>query len=257
VFAAQDWAPSTRRSYRSAVRGFFGWAHDAGLVDGDPAVRLPVVAVPPGVPRPVPEHVYAAALARADARVGLMLRCAAQAGLRRGEIAQLHSRDVCEGPSLLVHGKGGKDRLIPLPDGLAAELSAYSGWVFASPHGGHVSARWVGQACAAVLDGWSLHSLRHRFATRAYAASHDLRAVQLLLGHTSPASCAQPKNPRTALRYERRVLGAQSCAANTSISTGRDTAHGGIPVTRPRCDNCSRRNVNVVAGRPAAASSLR
>ena len=87
-----------------------------------------------------------------------------------------------------MHGKGDKDRLIPLPAGLGGMIRARSGWVFPSERGGHVSPRWVGQMCAAALPGdWTLHGLRHRFATRAYARSRDLRAVQELLGHASPA----------------------------------------------------------------------
>lgn len=35
---------------------------------------------------------------------------------------------------------------------------------------------------------WTPHSLRHRFATRVYAGSHDIRALQQLLGHSSIAT---------------------------------------------------------------------
>ena len=88
-----------------------------------------------------------------------------------------------------MHGKGDKQRLIPLPTGLGAAIRARSGWVFPSERGGHVSPRWVGHMCAEALPGdWTLHGLRHRFATRAYARSRDLRAVQELLGHASPVT---------------------------------------------------------------------
>ena len=39
--------------------------------------------------------------------------------------------------------------------------------------------------------GHTAHSLRHRFGTRAYAGAFDLRAVQELLGHASPATTAR------------------------------------------------------------------
>lgn len=37
-------------------------------------------------------------------------------------------------------------------------------------------------------EGWTLHTLRHRFATRAYSIDRDLLAVQTLLGHASPVT---------------------------------------------------------------------
>jgi integrase len=188
--ATHSWSPDTRRSYISALRAFFGWAYDNGHLGDNPAARLPVVKPSGARPRPIPDDAYAVALASADARVALMLRCAVEAGLRRGEIACLHTRDLScdpDGHILLVHGKGGKDRLIPIPEELAAALRARPGWVFPSGRGGHVSPRWVGQVCAAVLpEPWTLHSCRHRYATRAYAGTKDLRSVQMLLGHTSP-----------------------------------------------------------------------
>jgi len=188
--AAHSWSVETRRSYVAALRVFFGWAHDNGHLGDNPAARLPAIKPSGARPRPIPDDAYAAALARADERVALMLRCATEAGLRRAEIACLHSQDLSRdiaGYSVLVHGKGGRDRVIPIPDGLAVSLRAASGWVFPSARGGHISPRWVGQACAAVLpDPWTLHSCRHRYATRAYAGTRDLRSVQTLLGHTSP-----------------------------------------------------------------------
>jgi len=38
---------------------------------------------------------------------------------------------------------------------------------------------------AVLPDGWTMHTLRHRFATRAYRGTRNLRAVQMLLGHES------------------------------------------------------------------------
>jgi len=196
VFAAQDWAPATRRSYRQAAAGFFGWCAAQGLFGcpEDLAAALPAVRMAKARPRPAPDDVWAQAIGRANERVGLMLRCAAEAGLRRAEVARIHTDDLRHDPagaSLLVHGKGGKDRLVPIGDRLAGQLAAVStGWVFPAPGGGHLSAEWVGILCGRALPGkWTLHTLRHRFASRAYQrGGHDLRAVQLLLGHESIAT---------------------------------------------------------------------
>lgn len=43
-----------------------------------------------------------------------MLRLAGEAGLRRAEIAQVHTADLMDGGALLVHGKGGKNRVVPI-----------------------------------------------------------------------------------------------------------------------------------------------
>ena len=40
----------------------------------------------------------------------------------------------------------------------------------------------------ALPDNWTMHTLRHRFATRAYRGTRNLRAVQVLLGHESIAT---------------------------------------------------------------------
>ena len=186
-FAGQVWRPETRRSYRAGVRGFFAWTQATGRTAGDPARWLPPVPQPVAVPHPAPDAIWTAAVGAADERTVLMLRLAAEAGLRRGEIAAIHSDDLVDGPTLVVHGKGGKDRVVPVSEALAAAIARRpAGWLFPNGQGGHLSAGWVGTVCSRVMDDvWTLHSLRHRFATRAYRGSRNLRAVQVLLGHAS------------------------------------------------------------------------
>lgn len=193
-----DWSPETRRSVYASLRSFWRWGADAGHLTGPgPAAVLPRVAPADPMPRPTPEPVYSAAVRAADARGQLILRLAAECGLRRAEIAQVHARDLVEdlaGWSLVVHGKGGRDRLVPMPVALALDvrtqlLAAGGGWLFPGGDGGHLSARWVGKLATQLLPGdWTLHTLRHRCATVAAELDHNLVGVRQLLGHRSVAT---------------------------------------------------------------------
>lgn len=190
---SRTWARETRRGVRASCRGFYRWATMTGRTTRDPALALPPIPPSQPRPRPTPDDAYRIALAAADDRERLMLRLSAEAGLRRAEVAVIHSRDLVEdlvGWSLIVHGKGQRERIVPLNPGLAAELRARGeGWVFPGDDGGHLSPRWVGKLVTRVLpEGYTMHSLRHRFATRAYGVGQDLLAVQRLLGHASPVT---------------------------------------------------------------------
>ena len=189
--AGAGWSVETRKSFRAALVNFHRWAVTFGHLTEDPTRLLPPVKSIPHPPRPAPESVVAAALLAGDARVQLMVGLAAFLGLRRGEIARVHSDDLFEdlaGWSLVVHGKGGKDRTVPVVGRLLDELGDRGpGWVFPSPRGGHLTEQHVGKLIGRVLpDGWTAHTLRHRFATVAYAGTRDLFAVQELLGHSRP-----------------------------------------------------------------------
>lgn len=189
--AGQPWSPATLYSVRATLRDFYRWAHHSRLVRTDPAAALPPIKVPRREPRPAPTRIIDEAAC--DDRTRLMIDLAARQGLRRAEIAAIHSRDLVpdlDGWSLIVHGKGRRERTIPLHADIAARLRAGGGgWAFPSPRGGHLSASRVGIVMSAALaPGWSAHSLRRSFATRLHDGGHDLRVVQRFLGHASVAT---------------------------------------------------------------------
>jgi site-specific recombinase XerD len=194
---AHGWAANTRRSNRSSLMSFYHWAHHTGRAASNPAALMPVVTAPIGKPRPAAESAVLVGLSARERRIRLMVMLGAQAGLRCCEIAVVHLSDLVEdmlGHSLIVHGKGNKTRLVPLNVALAHMVREVAeeegGYCFPGQIDGHLSAGYVSKLVSSVLpDGVTAHTLRHRFAGRAYIGSgNDLRAVQELLGHASVAT---------------------------------------------------------------------
>ncbi len=189
VFARQQWKPETRKAYRNTISSFFRWLHKSCRRSDDPSLDVPRVKKPHAHPRPCPDKYITAAMEKATAAEKLMIRFGAECGLRRGEIARVHSDDVVAdsaGHSLIVRGKGDKQRIVPLPDDLAAIVMDANGYLFPGRFGGHVEESYIGDHISHLLpDGYAAHTLRHRFATTAYAATHDLLVVAELLGHES------------------------------------------------------------------------
>ena len=190
--SSRNWNLETRHSTTSALRVYFQWATRNGYCKTDPAARLPSVKRPRRVARPVPDDVWLHDRQRAPYRVKLMIDLAALLGMRRCEIARVHSKDVMHddgGWVLLVHGKGNKERLLPITETLAKRLTHRDGWVFPSYPDAtqHLTAGHIGKLIEKLTDRrWTLHQLRHRFGTTIWRQTHDLLAVQTLLGHESP-----------------------------------------------------------------------
>lgn len=191
---SETWSNNTRRSYRTTFVDFFTWAHQTKTTPTNPALELPSVSGITGHPRPTPEHVVEIGTTAIDPRTRLMCRLAAWAGLRCCEIARIHTNDLTQdlvGWSLTVHGKGNKIRTVPLNDRLTTQLRAVQpGYIFPGQDHGHLSAAYISKLISRTLPGqWTAHTLRHRFASRAYIGSgKDIRAVQELLGHASVAT---------------------------------------------------------------------
>ncbi|MBN9328088.1 tyrosine-type recombinase/integrase [Cellulomonas sp. 73-145] len=186
---AMLWEAETRRSVRSSLRGFWRWAVLTGRARVDVAIGLPPITPKEPRPRPAPPAAVHDAIATADPRLRLMLRLANELGMRRGEVAQVHTDDLLAdlvGWSLRVHGKGARERVVPLPDDLAAVIRRCSGFVFPGACEGHLSARWVGRLVSRSLpQEVTMHQLRHLAATELHDETHNLRLVQRLLGHAS------------------------------------------------------------------------
>lgn len=190
----------------SHARLFYRWAAAAGLTGADPAAALPVPKLSQRLPRPAAEPALQRALADAPPRIRPWLALAAAAGLRAREIAFLRRQDVrddAEPPFLLVSaeaGKGRKERAVPISPWLLAELRPHlgrRGYLFPRCDGqpGPNGPWRVSHLCSVYLHdsgfGFTLHQLRHRFATTALdAPGSNLRIVQDLLGHASPATTA-------------------------------------------------------------------
>lgn len=197
-----EWGTSSRHGARTTLSRFYGWCVDEGLIGRDPSRRVPKVRQKRPVPRPVPLHVFAAAYGRADLRGRRQLLIARYAGMRRMEVAKVHGRDLVElpdgMPALIVKGKGGHSRLVPLHPLIAGELEGLRGYLFPGRKGAgsargaatsHLHEDTVGRAISELLGGdWTAHTLRHRAASDWYAVTRDLRAVQELLGHASPVT---------------------------------------------------------------------
>lgn len=194
LFAECDWSNEHRRSMRSSLKSFFAWCLSNGITDDNPAELLPKVKGETPKPRPTPDDAWRALLDNASPRELLMARLAGEAGLRRAEVARTKRDDLVRdrtGWALIVLGKGAKQRVVPITDSLAAAIMSHTdhGWLFPGPSGGHITPAWVGTIISGLLPpGVTMHGLRHRYASRGYAGTKDLRAVQTALGHASVAT---------------------------------------------------------------------
>lgn len=230
------WSRQTRATAAGAIRSWIRWARRRRVLPDLPDVDdVEVVSVPRRRARPLDEHVIVNALAAADESTALMILLGREAGLRRAEIAGLHTSDLLPGPSLLVHGKGDKDRIAPVSPMLAAHIKAApSGWVFPNPvrPGEPMTPAMVSYRVRKALGGvGTVHQLRHSFACANYARNgHDIVAVQALLGHTSVA---------TTQNY----VGVTSDVLRASVDAA-SIAHG-LPAQR---QGCAGPTVNLIEG---------
>lgn len=208
--AADGLTASSRSRGLAAVRGFFRFLERRGLaVNG--AIRL--VRTPKtarALPRPLD---VGAALAAVDAayeigdepwlgrRDRALLLLLYGCGLRIGEALALDRGDAPRGDTLVVTGKGRKQRLVPVLPVVREAIEAY---LAACPYGGDKAAPLFvgvrgGRLDAAVAqrqmrrlrgvlglpETATPHALRHSFATHLLASGGDLRTIQELLGHAS------------------------------------------------------------------------
>ena len=217
---AQGLASSTRARRLSAIRQLFLFAHDEGWRASDPAIRLKGPGRSRHLPGTLTEAEVAALIgaarrhARTDAdrlRDTCLMELIYATGMRVSELVALPVAAVRGDPAMiLVKGKGGKERMVPLSgpardairvwlavrDAAEDGLKAKSRFLFPSRSAeGHLTRLRVyalvkDLALDAGLDPARVtpHTLRHAFATHLLARGADLRAIQTLLGHADLAT---------------------------------------------------------------------
>jgi integrase len=192
--SSRNWSREYRRGVRTSFISFCEWCVANEMMDSNPAFQLPAVAADTPKPRPTPDDVWRDLLEAAPPREKLMARLAAEAGLRRSEVAQTRLDDLVHdgnGWALIVLGKGDKQRMVPITADLAAAIRAHvdHGYLFPGQVNGHISAAWAGACISRLMPpGWTMHRLRHRYASKGFAGTRNLRAVQEALGHASVAT---------------------------------------------------------------------
>ncbi|MFN6978129.1 MAG: tyrosine recombinase [Gemmobacter sp.] len=207
-------ARATRARRLAAIRALYRFAHGEGWRPDDPAIRIAGPSRQRSLPGTLTEAEVAALLAAARAhgraedrpRNTCLMELLYATGLRVTELVSLPVAAARGDPAMiLVRGKGGRERMVPLGPPARAALAAWlalrdareaqarvrSRFLFPGPgKDGHLTrvafhSLVKDLALAAGLDPGrvSPHTLRHAFATHLLAHGADLRVIQTLLGH--------------------------------------------------------------------------
>ncbi|MBC2835446.1 site-specific tyrosine recombinase XerD [Paragemmobacter straminiformis] len=221
---ASGLSKATRARRLSSIRQLYRFAHEEGWRSENPALRLHGPGASKSLPKTLDmadvERLLAAAKTKGRTegerlRNYALLELLYATGLRVSELVELPVAAIRGDPAMiLVRGKGGKERMVPLSTPARAALRAWldhrdtaedlarkqgtppSRYLFPGPgSAGHLTRQHLHLMLKdiAVLAGISPanvtpHTLRHAFATHLLAGGADLRVIQTLLGHADLAT---------------------------------------------------------------------
>jgi integrase/recombinase XerC len=194
----------------STLRGFFKFLDRHGMVH-NPALKAVKSPRPPkSIPKPLAPDEALEALSSAGelhdepwlaARDVALFTLLYGAGLRLGEALSLTRRDLPKGDTMVITGKGNKQRVVPILPLVKEAIADYlkrlpfpaepADPVFLGARGGPLNPGVVQRQMRRLRQMMGLpesatpHALRHSFATHLLAGGGDLRTIQELLGHSS------------------------------------------------------------------------
>ncbi len=211
--ARGGYSPRSNARLLSALRGLYAWCVRERIRGDDPTARLGSPTLPRLLPKALTESQVAALLAApdVDSPTGLrdkaMLELMYATGLRVSELVGLPAQAVnLRQGALRVTGKGSRERLVPMGEEAQHWLERYAAqarpilldkgrstpYLFVGANGEPLTRQqfWSTVKRMAAVAGIepsriSPHGLRHSFATHLLNHGADLRALQMLLGHSS------------------------------------------------------------------------
>ena len=210
--AARGLGPRTAARRLSSLRQFYRFLLAEGVRAEDPTLSLDSPRLGRTLPKYLSEGEVLALIAAArrlpgaaGLRAAALLELLYATGLRVSELVALPAAAVARGrATLLVRGKGGRERLIPLGEPARRAIAAWlevrrphaGRWLFpggrdGSPLSRSGFARQLARLAAAAgvpPSRVSPHVLRHSFASHLLAGGADLRSVQQMLGHADIAT---------------------------------------------------------------------
>lgn len=214
-------SPSTRSRKLSAIRQFYQFVREEGWRDDIPTLGVPSPKRPKSLPKTLTVDEVLAILEAARShgrsdkekvRNACIFEVLYATGMRVSELVELPVAAARGNPELLlVKGKGGKERMVPLAlpartalaEWLQARDATRSGkvqkpskYLFPSRgRSGHLTRIRVYSlikevaVCAGIApEKVSPHTLRHAIATHLLANQADLRTIQVILGHSDIAT---------------------------------------------------------------------
>lgn len=211
-----EWLPLKRATVArkaAALRRFYGFLLDEGHRSDDPSAALPRPASERPLPKVLEQRSVEALfeeLERRKRELGdsgtirliALVELLYGSGLRATELVSLPRNTIQpDKPFLILKGKGGRERLVPLSDRARAAVGEWSAfvprdslWLFPSGKS-HLSRVRLYQLLKGLAAGAGIppervspHVLRHAFATHLLEGGADLRALQMLLGHADIAT---------------------------------------------------------------------
>lgn len=209
TLAARQIGGRSQARYVSALRGLYRFLRAQHRVECDPTALLDLPNAAKGLPSVLSRAEVDGLLAAPDVNDPAGLRDAAMlfamyaSGLRVSELVGLSLDGLLRDQGLVkVTGKGGKQRLVPIGDVACALIERYlievrPGWADAGQPLLFLTSRRTGMTRqgfwkvvrrhalnAGIARNISPHKLRHSFATHLLEGGADLRAVQVMLGHS-------------------------------------------------------------------------
>ena len=199
----REYAPRSLHRKICSLKSFFKFLKKEGFIKANPAENIESPKIPKSLPKTITIEETLKLLSTPDnPRDKTILYLLYGTGMRVSELSNLDI-DQIDLKSKIIHvvgGKGGKDRVIPLPNGIITILENYlrtrrdveNSALILNRSGERLTPRSIQRIVkkykkAANLFDKTLtpHTLRHAFATHLLSNAVDIRVIQELLGHAS------------------------------------------------------------------------